>query len=130
MAKSNPWIPLVAGLLALAGCGEDSDDGEEAAIARYCESVAAAELQGEQLFSDVDESDTAALADAERAMLAFVHDTFPEADELPSEIRDDFGAFLAGFERRVAEGAAEATADEQAAEERILAWEEEHCGSQ
>jgi predicted small lipoprotein YifL len=136
----------LAALLALTACGDDGETAapgeespaavetpaaadEEAAITRYCDAVAEAERRGEELFSGVDEGDEEALMEAERAMLEHVQTSFPRGDELPVEIREDFEAFVAGYEQRVEEGR-EPTKEQQAAEERLLEWEGERCQSQ
>lgn len=120
-------VPLLGSGLGLAACGDDSGD-EADAVDRYCAAVAAAEQRGEELFSGVDESDEDALVAAERAMLEFVRDNFPDGADLPEEIRTDFGVFMTGLEGQADVGF-EPTAEQQAAEERLLAWEAEHCPS-
>ncbi len=130
---------------AVGACGGDSGGGspsgaqrptmdpaegaesEEVAIERYCDAVAAANKEGEKVFADVDQEDEEALQAAEREILEFIQATFPRGDELPDEIEDDFETFLAGFEYRVETGSPEAKKPHQAAEKRLLEWEEEHC---
>jgi hypothetical protein len=128
--RINKAMVVIAATVIAAGvaaCGDD--DTDEAAIDRYCDAVAAAEQRGEELFADIDEDDEDARLAAERAMLEFVRSTFPAGDELPDEIQDDFEAFLAGMEGNV-EPDSDPTEQQQAAEQRLLDWEQEHCSSQ
>lgn len=134
---------LVLTVLALGACGGSRETSsptdppatdatteaqtEEAAIERYCDAVEAANKQGEKFFADVDQENEKALLEAEREILEFIQATFPRGEELPEEIEDDFETFLAGFEYRVETGAPEAKKHHQAAERRLLEWEEEHC---
>ena len=97
----------------------------EAALEQYCDAVSAADPRGEELFADIDESDDARLA-AEREIVEFVRSSFPARDELPEEIWDDFATFLAGMERNTQAGI-DPSEEQEAAEERLRAWEEEHC---
>ena len=127
MTRARALIPFIALLgVGLAGCGDDDDAGEDGAIAAYCDGVAAAEARGAEVFADIDESDGEALAAAEAEVLAFVRDQALAPEDLPEEIRADAQAFLAGFEARVEDGV-EPTAEQEAAEQRLLAWEEDHC---
>ena len=119
----NIAVLVLTAAAAVSGCG---DDGDDSAAAAYCEGVARAEAKGEEIFATVDEDDPAAIREAEAEMVAYVEaEGFMEEDRLPDEIRDDATAFFAGMKAR-AEGG-EATAEQQAAEERLLAWEDEHC---
>lgn len=110
----------------VGACGDD--DAADSAAERYCDATAAAEQRGNELFADIDENDETARLAAERAMVDFVRSTFPKGDALPAEIRTDFEAFVAGMERNT-EAGKEPTASQQAAERRVLAWEEKHCQS-
>ncbi len=104
----------------------DATQSEQAVAERYCDAVAATEKKGEELFSDIDQDDQKAAAEAERELLEFIQTTFPRGEELPDEIEEDFEAFLAGYELRVEEGI-EPTKEQVAAEKRVLKWEEENC---
>lgn len=119
-------VVVIAALVS--ACGDDDVDTDTDAAARYCDATAAAEQRGNELFADIDDSDETARLAAERAMVEFVRSTFPTGDELPAEIRADFEAFVAGMERNTEPGN-EPTEPQQAAERRVLAWEEEHCQS-
>jgi len=124
---SSETSPSAGGTTAPATDATAEGQTEEAAIERYCDAVEAANQKGEEIFSEVDQEDEKALMEAEREVLEFVQTTFPRGDELPEEIEDDFENFLAGFEYRVETGAPEAKKHHQAAEERLLEWEEDHC---
>lgn len=135
---------VIMTLLVFGACGGSSEtdpsavdetpteataEGEtdEVAIQRYCKAVDGANQRGEEVFAEVDQDDEKALQEAEREMLEFLEATFPRGNELPEEIEEDFETFLAGFEYRVETGAPEAKEHHQAAERRLLEWEEEHC---
>lgn len=121
-------ITLVIALLA-SGCGDDATEvGVEDAVAAFCEGIERADAQGNQIFSDVDQSDRDAIIEAESEMVAWIEqDGFMDPDNLPEEIRDEATAFLDGMRSR-AEGG-EGTEEQLAAEEALLAWEEENCGA-
>lgn len=102
----------------LAACGGDAVGSAE----EYCAGVARMEERGGEIFADVDQTDPEALRAAEAQVLEAVED---EGLVPPAEVAEDYEGFLAGLRGR-AEGQ-ETTSDQVAAEERLLAWEAEHC---
>jgi hypothetical protein len=136
--------PLALGaalVVAVAACGDDDPSASGAAAApattseeggdvdRYCALTAELDAKGEAVFADLPED-----ASADEVMARereFLEQVAPQFDELaevaPDAIRDDVPVMLDGIRARTTTGAdpdAEASA---AAEERILAFEEEHC---
>lgn len=129
-ASTSRWTRFVivaAAPLALLACGDD-DDGDTDAAAAYCESLIRFDARGEEIFAGVDENDPAAIEAAEQEMVDFIEaDGAFDPDNLPAEIRDDALAFLEGMKARAAGGTS--TAEQDDAEERLLAWEEENCSA-
>lgn len=116
---------VAATAVVLAGCG--GGDGSEGAIADYCKAVEELEARGEEIFSSIDQDDPTAI----RAGEGKIADAVEEVDlvgKAPTEIRDDVKTYSAGFRARAngQEGDEDAI---NAAEERIVAFEEEHCGT-
>jgi hypothetical protein len=116
---------------SLSGCGDDdSTAASDAELATaYCAAVVDIGAFAEPLFVAL--GDDATLEDelaAERQVLGYIKDNGLNApDSLPSAIRDDYALFIEGFETKLEPGNPQPTADQQAAEERLLAWEEANC---
>lgn len=116
------------GVLAILGaCSDDGSNGELTADEeRYCELTAEVEAAAEEAFSslgeDAGDEETAA---AQEGLLDDVDDELDEMIEVaPDAIADDVDAFVASF-RASMRGEDVEQADDQA----IVAWEEEHCPS-
>lgn len=102
----------------LAACGGDAVGSAE----EYCAGIARLDERGAEIFADVDQNDPEAVRAAEAQVVEAVED---EGLVPPAEVAEDYEGFLAGLRGR-AEGQA-TTPDQVAAEERLLAWEAEHC---
>lgn len=130
-----PTLVVLVSLAGLAACGDDEPQNagnnagdQQAAIARYCAGIAAAEKYGEEVFEGVDQDDEEALLAAERKMLDYLRPQFDRPQDLPNEIRADAVAFQEGFVTRIESGLkTQPTAEQLAAEDRVLAWEEKNC---
>lgn len=121
------FLIATTGLTAGCGGGDDAKSSTAAGIDRYCAGSAAAEAEGEKVFAGVDEKDPVALDKAERTMLAYVR-AHSDADDVPAEIRADSQAFLDGYIKRVeSSDRIQPTAEQEAAEKRLQAWEEKNC---
>jgi len=111
--------------LVLAAC--DGGGGSEEVIAEYCEAVEELEARGAEIFSSVDQDDPAAIRAAEGEIADAIEEV-GLVDKAPDEIQDDVETYSSGFRARARgdEGEQEAIA---AAEEGVLAFEEENCGN-
>lgn len=134
-------IALAAGLaLALAACGEDEPATQSAAGSsatsadsgdadRYCELTAELEGLGEQIFADVPED--ASPEEYMRLEQQLLEKGSAQLEELervaPEEIADDVSVMLDGMRARAATGEDPNQDAASAAEERVLAWEEQNC---
>lgn len=120
----------LVGVLAILGACSDDGDGSNGELtadeARYCELTAEVEAAADEAFSalgeDAGDEETAAAQDA------LIDDVDDELDEMvevaPEPIAGDVEAFVASF-RASMRGEDVEQADDQA----IVAWEEEHCPS-
>jgi hypothetical protein len=135
-------LALAAGLvLALAACSEDEPAAAERTASsaeasagsgdadRYCELTAELEGIGQQVFADVPEDATE--EDYVRLEQQLLDQGSRQLDELarvaPEAIADDVPVLLDGMRARAATGEDPDQDAASAAEERILAWEEENC---
>jgi hypothetical protein len=134
-------LVLAGGLaLALAACGDDEPDTQSAAeptatspasgdADRYCELTAELEGIGEEVFADVPEDAPAEeYMRREQQLLEQGSAQFEELERVaPEEIADDVPVMLDGIRARAATGEDPDQDTASAAEERVLAWEEENC---
>ncbi len=122
-------------IVAFAACGDDGPGAaDEELAAGYCASVASINAHAEEIFgalyaeSDGEEPPIEAVFDAEREVLAFIDANGFDEQELPSAIAGDYRVFIDGFRAKLAADVPEPPSVEaQQAEERLLAWEEQHC---
>jgi hypothetical protein len=136
--------PLALGTalaLALTACGDDeapttrssaesaSTSAEGGDVDRYCELVAELNALGEQIFAGLPEE-----AAPEEVMLReqeLVEQGAAQLDELervaPDEIADDVPVVLDDLRARAATGEQPDAEAASAAEERVRAFDEEHC---
>jgi hypothetical protein len=134
--------PLALGAalaLVLPACGDDESPttSTEAAttsvaggdVDRYCELTAELDAMGEQLFADL--SQDAAPEEVVQREQQLVEQASAHFDELvevaPDAIADDVPVLLDGIRARAATGEDPDQEASSAAEERILAFEEENC---
>jgi hypothetical protein len=101
-------------------------------VDRYCELVLALDMAGAEAFAELETDTTATDEDYAAAERQFLEDHQEQFDELrrvaPEEIASDVGVLLDAQEERAAGGEQEEVSDEvEAAEERIGAFEDEHC---
>lgn len=133
--KLVPLAAIAISALALAGCaGTDPDPAPAAApadsgdVARYCALVAELNGIGERIFADLPED--AAPEELMRGQAMLVQQGAAQLAEqeqvAPAEIRADVPIFLADLRAR-ATGTRADPAAAQAAEERILAFDERNC---
>lgn len=133
--KLVPLAAIAISALALAGCaGTDPDPAPAAApadsgdVARYCALVAELNGIGERIFADLPED--AAPEELMRGQAMLVQQGAAQLAELeqvvPAEIRADVPIFLADLRARATGTRADPAAAE-AAEERILAFDERNC---
>ncbi|MFD2092189.1 hypothetical protein [Blastococcus deserti] len=135
--------PLALGAalaLTLTACSDESAGRQPSAtpattsagggdVDRYCELTAELEALGEQIFADVPED--APLEEHMRREQQLLDQASVQLDELaevaPDEIRADVLVFLDDMRARAATGQQPDAEAALAAEDRILAFEEEHC---
>ncbi|WP_040336738.1 hypothetical protein [Candidatus Blastococcus massiliensis] len=138
-------LVLAGGLaLALAACGDDEPDTQSAPgpaatsaatsaaggdADRYCELTAELEAIGEGIFADVPEdAGEEEYMRREQQLLEQGSAQFEELERVaPEEIADDVPVMLDGIRARAATGEDPNQDAASAAEERVLAWEEENC---
>lgn len=136
--------PLALGatiVLAVAACSDDEPTSTRSSTAaaasssaggdvdRYCALTAEFDALGEQLFADLpeDASDEEYLA-RERQLVEQLSPRFDELLEVtPDPIADDVPVLLDGMRARAANGSDPDQEASSAAEERILAFEEQNC---
>lgn len=124
--------------LGIAACGDDEPTGSDTAAAtatqtgdveRYCALTAELDAMGEQIFADMPEEATP--EDAMQREQQLVAQGAPQMEELvevaPEEIAEDVSVLLDGLRARAATGEDPDQEAASAAEERILAFEEENC---
>ena len=133
-----PLALAAAVALALTACGDDAPAGTETSassaeggdVDRYCELTAELDATGEEVFADLPED--AAPEDVMAREQQLLEQVSPQFDELievaPDAIEDDVPVLLDGIRARATTGEDPNQAASSAAEERILAFEEEHCG--
>ena len=121
-------------MVAVTACGGDDDDsGAAGDVDRYCALTGELDAAGEEAFADLEQREDATEEDfaaAEASFLAEHEDELTElAEAAPEEIRADAEMVLDAM-RRFAEGESDArdSAEVQAADERVNAFEEERCG--
>jgi hypothetical protein len=138
--------PLALGAalaLALTACGDDESpttqssaesapaSAEGGDVDRYCELTAELDAQGEQVFADLPED--APPEEVRRREQQLLEQVSPQFDELlevaPDAIEDDVPILLDGIRARATTGEDPNQEASSAAEERILAFEEENCGA-
>jgi hypothetical protein len=128
-------LAIASVALFAAACGNDDvrdrGSGADPAVTRaasaeaYCAAVTELNERGEAIFEGVDEDDSAALRAAEGKLYAAAVEV-GLVEAAPAEIREDVRLYNSAFKAR-ADGE---SYDEEAAgeaEERMLAYEEEHC---
>jgi hypothetical protein len=136
---------LAVGLLA--SCSDDADDetpsatvegsssasGDQAdadLVAQYCAGVADIETFAGGVFEQLGEDATVDdELDAERQVAGYIEEQGYDQQQLPSEIDEDWQLFYEGFTTKLEPGNPQPTAEQQAAEDRLLAWEEANCTS-
>lgn len=135
--------PLAMGAalaLALTACGDDpaTQSSAESApssaaggdVDRYCELTAELDARGEQVFADLPED--APQEEVLRREQQLLEQISPQFDELleaaPDAIEDDVPILLDGIRARATTGEDPNQEASSAAEDRILAFEEENCG--
>lgn len=137
--------PLALGAalaVALTACGDDGSpttqtsadsattSAEGGDVDRYCELTAELDAKGEQVFADLPED--AAPEEVMAREQELLEQVSPQFDELvevtPDAIQDDVPILLDGIRARATTGEDPNQEASSAAEERILAFEEEHCG--
>ena len=139
--KLHRLAPLAFGTavaVGVAACGDDEPARTEPAAAtaaetgdvkRYCELTAELDAVGEQIFADMPEEATP--EDAMQREQQLVAQSAPQMEELvevaPEEIAEDVSVLLDGLRARAATGEDPDQETASAAEERILAFEEENC---
>ncbi|SOE02831.1 hypothetical protein [Blastococcus haudaquaticus] len=135
--------PLAIGAtvaLALSACGDDEPSVAASAatsaaeagggdVARYCDLTAELDDKGEAVFADLPQDAPAdEVQRAEQQLLAEVSPSFDELIEVaPDAIADDVPILLDGIRARATTGEDPNQEASSAAEERILAFEEENC---
>jgi hypothetical protein len=123
--------------LGIAACDDEPTSSDTAAatatrtgdVERYCALTAELDALGEQIFADMPEEATA--EDAMQREQQLVSQAAPQMEELvqvaPEEIAEDVSVLLDGLRARAATGEDPEQEAASAAEERILAFEEENC---
>jgi hypothetical protein len=139
--RSAPLALGAALVLVLTACGDDASPDTQASTGsagtspgagdadRYCELTTELEALGEQVFADVPQD--APPEEYVRREQQLLDQASAQLDELvevaPDEISDDVGVYLADMRERAATGQSTDGDAASAAEERILAWEQENC---
>lgn len=134
VALNQIWrLAVAAPLFAMfVACGsDDSSDAAASDLAEtYCASVADVEEYAGSLFVELGEDPPIEdqLA-AERQISDYIHEQGYDTQELPAEIAEDWQLFWEGWTTRLEPGNPQPTTEQIAAEERLLAWEDENCGA-
>lgn len=114
------------------GSSGPPETGPDANVERYCALVQELDEAGADAFAELEADESATDEDFAAAERQFIEDHQDKFDELrdiaPEEIANDVDVLLAAQEQRAAGGEQEDVAPEvAAAEERIGAFEDEHC---
>lgn len=146
------WLGAVVLLGVVLVCGATAcgdDDSEEASTepdataatteaaaevdlaAQYCASVDDINAYAESLFAEIGEdASIEEQFEAERQVVVYIEEEGYDQMELPPEIDEDWHLFYEGFTMKLeAPTPEEPSLEAQAAEQRLLEWEEANCTS-
>lgn len=120
--------------VALPACGDDDDDGGEAAgadLGRYCALTKELDEAGTEAFRELEQDPEAKEEDFRAVEREFVEGHEQQLQEIaataPAEIKEDIGVLLASLRGRAGLGPEVPESESGPAEQRVKTFEEENC---